>query len=986
MDNKITLFITFFFLILGIISSDLPAAPKAIIIGTVKDAKSGEALWGANIIIIGTSFGSSTDLNGKYRITNVPFGSYTLRATYIGYKQQDVPLEITSENTIEINFAMESDVIKGEAVVVTSQRQGQMAAINQQINSDAITNIVSSDKIQELPEANAAEAVGRLPGVSLLREGGEGNKVVIRGLAPKYNKIQIDGVDLAATDPDNRSTDLSMISPYMLGGIEVTKSALADQEADQLGGTVNFLTKGAPYAEPSYSLIAEGGYNGLRNEYQDYRLVGQTSRRVFNDLLGISLNVDVEKRNRSSNTVSAGYYFLREDYLAVVNSLNIEDISRTLNRYGGSLVLDYKTPSTSILMSNMISRINHKTISRYENSNGLFTSETSRSQRINDADANTTVLMDQIRLEHSIGNFNIQTGLSYSYSKDQTPRELSFGGLEATPLARPVSKTATPEQIPSFMKNDTSAIYLGPFNDSNVLTKEEEFAAHLDLNWNYGLSDAVNIKLKTGGEFKHKDRNYNYNTLYLNIFSDPSGIVTNALLTKYPYMKQYYISGKFPYLPFIDNGYNPGDFLKGEFNIERVPNLGLGEDVINYLESYLGIDYAGSTTPQKFTPNFHTSRMNDYNGQEEYSAGYLMPTITIGKEITFIPGVRYEHEETRYNGIRGNENLQIAVGKGYVYYDTTVTRKNDFVLPMIHLKYKPVDWFDVRLSYTQTLARPDYNEFLPSWNIYMDGIDYSNPNLKSAKSENYDLYFSFYGNKIGLFTIGLFSKKIKDLVFSQSEIIISDSMAVEKYGLLQSLTGQDPIRFVGKPIASYINNPNDVNVRGIEVEWQSNLWYLPGFLKNIVFDINYTYTYSNTKYPRTVPIIQIVPSPFGNREKVVGNRDSSYSAPLLFQPDNILNITLGYDYEGFSIRTSMQYKSQIFSQNDWRPELRGFTSGFSLFDLAVSQKLPIEGLQIYGNLNNISKVIESDYNVGTGYMTNKEYYGMSGSLGFKYEF
>ena len=90
-------------------------------------------------------------------------------------------------------------------------------------------NCISSDqvtiKVNDLPEANAAEAVGRLPGVSLERSGGEGNKVIIRGMASKYTMVQIDGVNMTATGQDDRSTDLSMISPYMLEGIELTKSA-----------------------------------------------------------------------------------------------------------------------------------------------------------------------------------------------------------------------------------------------------------------------------------------------------------------------------------------------------------------------------------------------------------------------------------------------------------------------------------------------------------------------------------------------------------------------------------------------------------------------------------------------------------------------------------------------------------------------------------------------------------------------------------------
>ncbi len=987
MSNKqITVLITFFiFLLLGF-SEHLFASPNATIIGVVKDATTSEALIGANVIVMGTSLGGSTDLDGKYRVQNVPFGTYTLRVTYIGYKRQEMEVNVASEKTIEINFSLKSDVIEGESVVISTQREGQIAAINQQINSEGIKNIVSSDKIQELPEANAAEAVGRLPGVSLLREGGEGSKVVIRGLAPQYNKVQIDGVDLSSTDANDRSTDLSMISPYMLGGIEVSKSAMANQEANQLGGTVNFITKGAPFAEPSYSIVAEGGYNGLRNEYGDYKFVGQTSRRMFNNLFGISLNLDVEKRNRGSNTANAEYYFKQEYNRAVINSFNVEDISRELKRYGGSLVLDYKTPTTSILMSNFLSKIDHDIISRSENSINLVTSQTERDQTLDHTKTNTIVLMDQISWEQIFNNFKIKSGISYSLSKDETPRELTFTGIEGAPLARPIDITASPAQIPSYMSNDTSQMYLGPMYDSNELTKEEQFSANLDLQWQYDLSEAVNIKLNFGGKFKHKDRKYDYNTVFINIYSDPSNSVTNALLSKYPYMRQYYVSGRFPYQPFIDDSYNGKEFMKGEYKLERVPNLGLGEEVINYLQSTLGVSRTGASVPQTFVPNFQSSRMNDYSGNEFYSAAYIMPVISFGNKLTLIPGVRYEHEVTKYDGVRGNENLIHYATVGYYSFDTTVTRTNEFVLPMIHLRYKPIDWFDVRFSYTQTLARPSYTDFLPKWNVYLSGIDYSNPNLKPAKSENYDIYLSFYGNKIGLFTVGLFEKRIKDFIYSRSEVLLSDTMAIEKYGLLESLTGQDPIKFAGKPIYSYVNNPNPVTVRGIEVEWQANLWYLPGLLKNIVFDINYTYTYSKALYPRTVPIKQVVSSPLGSVIKIVGNAESAYSAPLLFQPDNILNITLGYDYKDFSIRTSLQYQSQIFSQNNWRSELRGFTKGFSLFDLTVSQKLPVNGLKIYGSLNNISQVIEEDDNVGTGYMSNKEYYGMSGSLGLKYEF
>ena len=146
-----------------------------------------------------------------------------------------------------------------------------MDAINKQLKAKSIKNIVSSDRIQELPESNAAEAVARIPGVSIRREGGEGNKVVIRGLSPKYNKITVNGTSLASTDSSNRSTDISMISQYMLEGIEVTKAGTPDLDGDVLGGTVNlFLKKQNRFHG---DVIAQGIYNGLEKEAGDYKYV-----------------------------------------------------------------------------------------------------------------------------------------------------------------------------------------------------------------------------------------------------------------------------------------------------------------------------------------------------------------------------------------------------------------------------------------------------------------------------------------------------------------------------------------------------------------------------------------------------------------------------------------------------------------------------------------------------------------------------------------
>ena len=260
-------------------------AQSITIEGIVKDKKTQKSLIGANVFIVGTSIGTSTDGDGKYKLSNVNLGSYTLKASYIGYQEVEVDMDITSAENITQDFELSYVSLQGEAIEVTAQARGQIDAINEQIKAKSIKNIVSSDRIQELPDANAAETVARIPGVSIRREGGEGNKVIIRGLSPKYNKVMVDGTNLASTDPDNRSTDLSMISQYMLEGIEVTKAGTPDQEGDVLGGTVNFKLKKAPSGLHG-NFVTQGMQNGLQETNNDYKLVGSISNRFLSDRLG----------------------------------------------------------------------------------------------------------------------------------------------------------------------------------------------------------------------------------------------------------------------------------------------------------------------------------------------------------------------------------------------------------------------------------------------------------------------------------------------------------------------------------------------------------------------------------------------------------------------------------------------------------------------------------------------------------------------------
>ncbi len=175
--------------------------------------------------MIGTSLGDAADSKEISILIMFP-GNYKIRVSYLGYKNIDLDIVVTDGDVIEKDFELSAEGVIGSEVVVTAQAQGQYEAINEQLNSIAIKNVVSMAKIRELPDANAAESVSRLPGVSLIRTGGEGSKVVVRGLSPQYNRVTIDGVELPAnvtsSDPNDHKSELRASDEVTVSGDRAT--------------------------------------------------------------------------------------------------------------------------------------------------------------------------------------------------------------------------------------------------------------------------------------------------------------------------------------------------------------------------------------------------------------------------------------------------------------------------------------------------------------------------------------------------------------------------------------------------------------------------------------------------------------------------------------------------------------------------------------------------------------------------------------------
>ncbi|MDZ7271827.1 MAG: TonB-dependent receptor [candidate division KSB1 bacterium] len=961
------------FLFLVLPTAPVFAAEPGMIEGYVRDAQTGEPLPAANVILLGTNLGSASDAHGKYLIARVPPGTYTLRCTFIGYKAKEVTLRVGSKERVTQDFALEyGAVLEGKRVVVTAQAEGQMKAINQQLSAPTVVNIVSSARIQELPDANAAESIARLPGVSITRVGGEGTQVVIRGLAPKYNAILIDGVRMAASNPYDRSVDLSMISSSMLEGIEVAKTITADQDADLLGGAVNFRLREAEAGKKGLGvqLLGQGGYTGLadaQNKYNNYKLIPGLEGRFFRERLGLFVQANLERRNLSSNEFAATYSNKAADLVNyITQSINLHYIYRDRQRNNAAVVLDYRLPVGKISLSNFGSSGTTEVQNRYEtfdiNGNqhiyGLAHSKSTLNMM------NNTLTFDgQLPLVHA------RLAVSHNFSETKNPDDwtVTFRRSPAgiSQFANVINLNPKTVVQAALIDPQKTKLHTVTTNDNHA--QERAWMTALDLDFPLRFSGMVSSVVKFGGKYRVQKRSYDAEVYGTNAtFISPSARGASQMIVEHfgiPTSDPTAIPLSF----FVDEHFSYGKFLDGDYEMHSPMQFGLVRELVRFCRDNVDA-FAKAGGAEAFAINNYLCNTNDYSGKEVLEAAYVMATLNVGTKFSLIPGIRFQNLRTTYSGVRGQQSPLSY--KKYDHTDTTVTVSHPFWLPNLNVRFRPLSWFDVRLSYSNTISYPDFNAIIPRIDVTTGAaLAWNNYKLKPSRSKNYDVYFTLSGNKIGLFAVGAFLKQIDNLIYAWT---------FSKAGLEAKpyyLTTKNPAAGLTYKISTYINNPFVINDWGLEFDWQTHFWYLPSPLKGLVLNVNYTHVRSEAEYPYV----------YAGATSAT-DIDTSFTDRLLYQPNHILNLALGYDYRGFSIRFSMLYHDDVFSGVSQWPQLRSTTAAYRRWDISVKQKLPWFGLQLYGDVNNLNR--ERDFNVLQMYPDiprSAETYGMTADIGLRWQ-
>jgi TonB-dependent receptor len=982
----------------------LLAQESGQISGVVTDVATGEALIGANVTLKGTSLGASSGMDGKYVLYAVPPGVYTLVARYIGYRGEEIAIEVKAGSKIEQNFSLTAQAIEGQEVVVTAQARGQQAAINQQLTSNTIINVVSAEKIHQLPDADAATALSRLPGVSLMN----GDQIVIRGVQAKLNQVLVNGIELPSTDmgvntttTSTRATNLGFISSNLLSGIEVIKAITPDMDANTIGGVVNLRLREAPTGI-RFDALAQGNYNSTDRVSDNYKFWASVSNRFFNDKLGVFLQGNMDRTDGGNQIASinptqlgtANNEYGQGTYLPT--SATFQYAANIVKTSGGSLILDYQLPNGKLVLQNtyagnVTDQLNNYTLINFTNNSVIFTPDRSNYGR--------DLWINALQAENSFGSIKVDASLSHSFSQQYTIfgyRPGIFGtgwnqfynGHNTAPFGTDSAGTPITYSGQDAQQRMSLTSALAVFDNLNPTTAtgatiqgwteslSNQFYQHL-YNASLNVSAPVNFTkdvtatFKAGGKYVRTTRTNNIDEYFTNrvddLYANPEA---NA------YLGSSYANPVS--LPMIMNN----DFTRGKYYLSDLysfPNGGY-KYTINRTryDTWMQLAERSWAVPIQYADSYK----DDWSGAEQFSAAYAMGTFNIGPKLTLLGGARFESYNMIYHAqftfithtVYGNcvstENGSIVASDSanpfwtpthpsykVPYSAYNVDRTDNNIFPGVQLQYRVNDWSDLRFAYTTGISRPDYTAIIPKVAFYDGNFELGNPLLKPATAKNFDVVASLHSNTLGLLTIDAFYKEIKNQMYTTaifyasrdryaSNVYIPDSVFLaQRFGFSVPAYQQ---------VAVSLNNPNLGFIRGVEIDWQTNFWYLPRPLNALVLDVNYTHSGSNTDYTiLKLNDVKVIDPVTHHQTDVFFTTDTVYDGRLIQQANDVVNVALGIDYKGFSGRISFSMTGNVINSVGTRPEEASFTGNIYRWDFMLKQDLPIRGLSLSLNGVNI---------------------------------
>jgi TonB-dependent receptor len=782
------------------------ASANGAVNGTVKDP-SGAVLPGAKVVLQPTGANAVSDTQGGFTLRDLKPGSYTVTISYVGFAPFTATIVVEAGKPAVLNASLNIGA-NSQHVEVNADLIGDAAAINETRTSENILNVETDVQIQSLPNANVADALGRLPGVTLQRNEGEGQYVQIRGTEPRLSNTTIDGVIVPGPDPQVRQVDLDTIPAGLVGSVAINKTLSANQDGDAIGGSVDVRIKQATSDRPTLTISGTGGNTPIDGQRQVFT-IGSTAGFRFgprNDSgtrkLGLELGYSYDSNERGIDDIEPTPD-LDNNGNRIFDQVNVQQYLYDRTRYGFAGALDYNVSPGSALYAH-----------------GLFSNFRDYGQKY----AYQLVIGDDSKYKTSVRRPNLQIevldlggnhAFDHAFLKYQVAIAHSrFGGAAGNPGASFKGSDATGDcnYVPTaseFRPVLTCASLTDPaFNLANYklktidLTTGQATQLNLQGNASFGMNYHLGAYASTfelGGQFRNEHKGQDaYSPEY-----DPNG-------------KEYGSQ-------FLGTFSNP-HFYGGSYPIAQVT-------------SFEAITADLANNPSNYTLDVPTTHQNsdasNYNLQERVSAGYVMNTVTFGK-FHLQTGLRIEATNTSNTGYLVTTN-----GDGSYGGTTPQHGSGSYInpLPSVQLRYSIDSSSDIRAVYGRGISRPDPYQLVAYNNLTIGGgttgndlIQIGNTALVAEHANDYDLLYEKYLPSVGLIQAGYFYKQITKPIFTEISIVPSTGSPLSTL-------------YAGDQLQQEVNGDH-AYISGVELAYQQHLKFLPGYLGNARIDANFTYTTS----------------------------------------------------------------------------------------------------------------------------------------------
>ena len=792
-------------------SSQSSLSGPDLVRGRVIDDK-GQVLQGVTVWI-DQRHGAVTNQNGEFTIGDLPAGTFLAHTRFLGFAADSVDLTASAGSPVEATVRLTASAQTLRTVRAEGERlTGQALSLNRQRVAENLVSVSTDQEITALPNANAADAFSRLPGVALQRHEGEGAAVQVRGIDGNLTNVTINGAHMSGKSEDNTAGDrrvyLDGIPADLLGAVQLSKTLTPSMDADAIGGSLNIET---PSASEEPGLRVQTSYGASDLHAAPVWLGSASYGKQFNRNTAFYFGYSADHNSRVYDDVEPSYDVISMPSggtTTIPTNTSIREYFTDRQRQGAATRFDWKpTGNTSLSLSGLYSQFLDHGL-RYRQDHKLKASSAIPTNALQGTASNmSTTANFQTRRPTDRTEMTGLRGTSlfganvldynFTYSMDQyhwvNGQQLTFtqSGQSGT---YDWTNPTYPQITPSGAYTDPTQFGFHQWEVSNENSIGTDYGAA--VNYTIPLSAGqYSASLEVGGKLRYEHKTYDNNIIDYNLAPGQTFTMADVLGT-FTNSSHYY----------------------GHYPIAMSPSLQNWE---SYRASHPGLMVVDSGSVQ-------AAELASFTGSEQVSSAYAAYSVDVGA-AHFLGGVRAEATNTSYhaNGQAptGNGTVPLTGGESYVN-----------VFPNLQMRYELDPETNFRLALTTSMARPLYSALAPAVILNTgvaptdpNALSAGNPDLKPMTALNEDAMFEHFLRGVGIVSVGVFAKQISHYIYTES--FIYQGAPYDGY------RGTRPV------------NAQAGQVEGVEAAWQQRFNFLPGALSGLGIDANGTWTHSHTSTP-----------------------------------------------------------------------------------------------------------------------------------------